>query len=52
MDYRVVFMAIEVDAESEDEAMQEASKRIYEDPEFYFVEAMQIEEEVDGEGDA
>ena len=51
MSYRVVFMAIEVDAESEDEAMQEASKRIYEDPEFYFVEAMQIVDEEEQEAE-
>jgi|6_EtaG_2_1085325.scaffolds.fasta_scaffold335204_3 hypothetical protein len=45
MAYRVQFTAVYVDEESEEKAMQEAAKRIYEDPEFFIAEAIQIEED-------
>ena len=46
MDYRVVFMDVEVeDVDSEDEAVQEACERIAEDPGFYVKGANTIEEE-------
>lgn len=45
MAYRVQFTEVYVDEESEEKAMQEAAKRIYEDPEFFIAEAIQIEED-------
>tara|TARA_R110000824_G_scaffold274938_1_gene463633 strand:- start:326 stop:469 length:144 start_codon:yes stop_codon:yes gene_type:complete len=44
MFYTVVFMQVEVEADSEEEAIKEACKRMVSDPEFYVSGADEIEE--------
>lgn len=35
MYYSVMFMAVEVEADTEDEAIEEAARLVYNDPKFY-----------------
>ena len=45
MFYSVTFINVEVDADSEEEAIKEACKQMVSDPEFYVAHAEEIEEE-------